>query len=119
MKKQITNKIVLSTLIILLGLSASAGTRLCYTQNEDADGIFKDILASVSIADDDFENHIILQEDDQIYSAQALKNGHVTVAMFDQKNKNSLVIATSNGIDGITLINESLKKLVACLPVQP
>lgn len=113
-----TNKIILAILMSTIGISASAGTRLCYVQTEDADGVYKDALGQKQLATDDYQNHILFQEGDILYTVkQSDHSEKVQVAMFNQKDKSTLVLAISNGKDGITLINEPTRRLIGCSAV--
>ncbi len=118
MKMQL-NKILFSIAILVFSIGASAGTRLCYVQNQDSEGVYKDVLAPpLPIDSNDFQNHLLLQEGEMMYTvAQSEANGKITVAMFSRADKSTLILASSNGVDGITLINESKKRLIGCSAV--
>lgn len=118
MKKQLY-KLVITALILGSSLGAKAGTWLCYVQGESSEGIYNEVLAKANIAADDYEIHILLQEGDYRYTvSQSEKDGKIQVAMFNQKDKASLVLAVSNSIDGITLLNAPTKKLIGCSTVE-
>jgi hypothetical protein len=112
------NKMIISSLILVFGIGASAGTRLCYVQEEDAGGIYKNALAQKTIDVNDYQNHILFQDGDMMYTgAQSELNGKITVAMFNRTDNSTLVMAVANGNDGITLINVPTKKLIGCTAV--
>ncbi len=103
---------------MLSGLSAIAGTRLCYVQAEDSDKVFKTALAQQTISTDEVSPVLLFEEGNYRYTIQSQEDGRVNVAMFDKLDENTLVMASANGNDGLLLINRGQKRLIACSAVK-
>ena len=112
-----TNKPFLVVLMLALGFNASAATRLCYVQSQDAEGVYKDALAQKQIATDDYQNHVLLQEGDFLYTVmQSKEDEKLQLAIFSRKDQSTLVLVSANGSEGITLIHQPTKRLLGCSP---
>jgi hypothetical protein len=114
-----TNLLVLTltAMTIFSGMKASAGTRLCYVQEEDESGIFKKALAHRTVSTAEVSPILLLEEGDLRYTVQMQEGDQIIVAVFSKVDETSLIMAVASGADGLVLINKNQKRLIGCKKV--